>query len=209
VRAALALGLLVGGQACASAELDGRVDAYRQALARRDAGALLELSSPELAEQLDADKLAHFLDENPATVARAWAETGTVAAVRAVVEFESGARLRFERQGGRWRVQEGPLVLPRLDTPAAALRTFLFASRGYLGLLRSTLPAEARARFASDAALARHLTDIRPAIEALERALPEDPHFRVDGDHATLDLGGGRALRLGREEGLWRVLDLE
>jgi hypothetical protein len=201
--------LLLCSLACAPARLDQRVAAYRRALAERDAGALLSVSDPELRRWLDEERLEHFLDENPATVARAWTETGTVTAVRATVEFASGARLRLQRRNDRWQVEEGPLVLPRLDTPEAALRTFIFASRGHLGMLRTTLPEAARERLSSDAALARHLTEIRPAIEALAAALPPDPHFVVEGDEARLSLGGGRVLRLQREGRLWRILDLE
>ncbi|MEM1022724.1 MAG: hypothetical protein AAGD10_03985 [Myxococcota bacterium] len=202
-------GLSIVGVACAPAPLDDSIAAYREALSSLDAERLLALHGPGLAAELDEERLEHFLDENPSTVARAWAQTSSVSVVRATVEFASGARLHLSRRDGRWQVDDGPLVLPRLDSPAAALRTFIFASRGHLGMFRSTLPSEARVRFRSDAALARRLTELRPSIQALAEALPPEPVFLVEGDEARLALGEGRVVRLRREEGGWRVLDLE
>lgn len=206
---------LPGVAACAGPSPERALDAYGRALERRDADAVVEHARPSLGELRTPEALARFLSKNPATVDRVAAAARSSARsveLRATVVTATGAVFELVRtDGGAWRVADGPLPLPRLDTPEHALQTFFFAARGHLELLRETMPADDRARFASDAALARHLYASGDRIAAARAALePIRPGMAcVEGDVARIPWGGGRAVLLVREDGGWRVDDLE
>lgn len=202
--------------ACAGpgATPEAAVAAYGWALARGDAPAVQAASDPELGAPT-AEALQRFLAKNPATVKRAAdAARADVRSVeqRATVTTASGAVFELiRRDRGPWRVVDGPLPLPRQDTPEHALQTYFFAARGHLELLRDTLPDADRQRFESDAALGQHLYAQGARIEAARAALtPLRPGVAcVEGDVARIPWGEGRAVRLVRQDGTWRVVDLD
>lgn len=160
---------------------------------------------------MTAEEVSRFLAKNPAYAQRTADELQSVESVvtRAEVHLSSGGVVKLRLEGDRWTVEDSPLALPRLDTPLAALRTFLFAARGHMSMLRATLPLEAQKRLASDAALALHLQEIRDRVLVLEADLPRDPEVIVEGELARVPYGRGRAVVLRREADSWRVLDLE
>lgn len=198
--------------ACAHAGPEDTLDAYARALEAGDAEAVYALSDPETQATLDPADLARFMAKNPATVRRAATALRDRHEVgRVTVRSSRGDVFELVRVDGEWRVAEGPLPVPRLDTPEHALATFFFAARGHLSLLRRTMPASDRARFASDARLGAHLHAEQPRIEAAREALePLRPGMaRIEGELAEIPWGEGRAVRLAREDGAWRVVDLE
>jgi hypothetical protein len=215
VRVAGWIAAALGVGACAGPSPERALEAYGRALERRDVDAVVERSRLSLGATLTLEELARFLAKNPATTARAAAAArSSVRAVelRATVVTESGAEFELVRaEDGAWRVVDGPLPLPRLDTPEHALQTFFFAARGHLELLRQTMPADDRARFASDAELGRHLYASSDRIAAARAALePLRPGMAcVEGDVARIAWGDGRSVVLVREDGGWRVADLE
>jgi hypothetical protein len=203
---------MLGLVACAHGTPEDHYHAYRDALRAGRGSDVWAGSDDELQAVLTSNEVQQWLDRNPATVARALRSSGVASVERwAELTLEDGRRVRLVEQGGRWRIQWGLVALPRLDTPQDCLRTFLFAARGHLSLLRRTLPDAARRRLASDADLAEHLTRIRPRVEAVRDALGAGPwpEARIEGDLAWFGIGGGRTVRLRREDGTWRMLDLE
>lgn len=208
----IALGVFMGACAHGDSGPERALEAYAQGLEARDAAEVWRRSDPAFRAALEADEVERFLRKNPATVERAEAALRSgVRSLRATVELESGDVVELVRVDGAWRIAEGPVPFPRLDDPERALRTFLFAARGHLSLLRSTMPDEERERFASDSALGQHLYAQADRIERLRVAYEsgEVGPAHVEGANATLPWGTGRAVRLVLQGRTWRVVDLE
>ena len=136
---------------------------------------------------------------------------------REVREIEERARLRLDggrvvelvREAGRWHVADGGLRVGRADTPQAALATFMAAyDAGELDVVRTLIPRRFLSAYATDHTLQQHLARMAPRIEAARPALGV-PRPAVDGEYARIPYGRGRAVELVREDGGWRLLDLE
>ena len=155
-----------------------------------------------------------------------WATRGTVgedwsalvaALDRKVVQTEARTRLHLDggrvvelvREDGRWHVADGGLRVARADTPRAAFVTFMAAyDTGQLDILRALIPRRFLSAYASDTPLAKRLSVVAPRIEAARPALGVS-RPAIEGDHAWIPYGRGRAVELILEDGAWRVLDLE
>jgi len=198
--------------ACAGSGPDQTLDAYAAALERGDAEAVRRLAGTA-STSMDAEALEHVLAENPAMARRAAVRLRGAREVerRATWVTAGGETVELVRREGTWRVHDAPVPPIRFDTPEQALRTFFFAARGHLSLLRQTLPEAHRTRFASDAELGRHLHARAARIAAARDALlPLAPGTAcIEGASATIPWGDGREVRLIRQDGTWRVVDLE
>jgi hypothetical protein len=84
-------------------------------------------------------------------------------------------------------------------TPAQALDALrrALARRSYAALVR-VLSSETQSAIESE---------VRTLVEGLEDA--ETLEIKVEGDTATVDVSGGRRVRMKREAGVWRVDDVE
>ncbi len=205
--------LLMGSTGCAASRgtVKDELNAYREALLRRDAPAVWRASDPGLQALMSVEELQTWMDKNPRTVQTA-AESLRVQTVRssAEVTLKDGRVVQMIQDRGGWKVRAGVLSVPRLDTPHDALRTFLFASRGHMSLLRRTLPKAAQQTFASDAELALQLTRLQPRIARLKQSLKQPwPEPHVDGVHARMTYADQKSVRFKLEDGSWRVVDLE
>ncbi len=163
----------------------------------------------------------------PATVAGVDAETMTAKAARrgwakrlrrpdevhqgAVVLLADGRAARLVKSRGGWFFAEDPTDVYRQDTPEQAIAALVWASkRGRWDVLLRLAPRRYRVGL-SEAQLEAAWTEgdgaavLRRARDRVEGHLG-DPIAR-DAHEARLDLGGGHAVRLERESGLWVVVD--
>lgn len=161
------------------------LDAATQA--RTDEGAFtrrMHESHAELVEQVDA--LAHSLAQHPAQV-------------DARVDLDDGERVVLVEEHGELRIASGVVDAPSLSTPedaVLALRRALMR-RSLAGVLR-VLSQDTRADVEAE---------IRDYLGATSDSL--DLESEIDGDEARVRLTGGRFVTLVREEGEWRVVDVE
>lgn len=202
-------GLVVGG--CGHSGPREVLRDYRQAVARGEVRRVRELSDAHFREAHDVPALEKQLRKNPRLFSEAAERLDGATRLEVVALTENGERIRLVEEDGRWRVAEGGLLMPSLETPEAAARTFFFAATGHLGLLRRCLTDEAAARFPSDYLLGKHLHDQRDRIFAARDELGPivDGMATVDGDRASIAYGDGKAMELVLEEGRWRVVDVE
>jgi hypothetical protein len=199
-RGALAL-LFVA--ACSTPGPEDTLDAYRRAVAAEDWATVHRLSDRATREAASAEALAERGADAP--------ELGVPVQRRHVVVLEDGREVVLVEEDGGWRVASGGVEALRSDTPAAALKTLWWAlDHARWDVVRRVLPKAAAQRLATDAALAAHVEAVKPRLSAAREALGEAvPAARVEGETAVLAYAEHRAVRFVREDGRWRIVDVE
>lgn len=122
-------------------------------------------------------------------------------------------RLTLVREeDGAWYVDDDALHARGAEDPRGAAVAFLDAAlAGDVGRARPFLPEGDALRFADDQVLRAHLEAQRGRLERARSALGDAARRAavVDGERAQIPYDGRRAVRLVREQGRWRVLDVE
>lgn len=197
-RPAVALLLCLGGAGCAAVERAGPEQiaaSYLGALGRGDHAAARGLSIA--AVRTSSTPLA--------------LPPGASEGARWRLVLRDGRELWLvEEQPGQWRVDDRARLALDTREPLGAARTFLAAALGGdLALVRRFLPEAERARLSDDGRLAAHLDGVRGRLEQARAGLDAGVVAVVEGEHAQIPYAAHRVLRLVREQGQWRVLDLE
>jgi hypothetical protein len=206
VAVAIGLAVLAG---CAETPRSALSD-YRAALAQRDAKAIWERSSAARRAEVSPEDLAAVLGA-PETAALV-AELAEPQVEKAELILASGRKVVLVREAGRWRIAEGGADRLVAATPVGAVLGFFAAvAANDLPAIRSRIPNAAAARFTDDAALVAHLERIKPRIEAAKNELAPlgAKQAWIEGDRAEIAYGSSKAVRLVREDGRWRIVDLE
>ncbi len=181
---------------------EGARRAYAKAAESGDGDALYAMMTEESRRSLGVDgarrAVADARDELGAR-GRALAGDGVVARVEARARFDDGEVAVLTIEDGAPKLTHAHALPARARTPAQALDQLrrALARRSYPALVR-LLSRDTRAAMERD--LSRLVTN-------LERPDALDVH--VQGDKATVELGGGHRVRLRREEGAWVVEDFE
>jgi hypothetical protein len=195
--------LLLGpwlGAGCASADRGGGPEraaaTYLDALARGDHAAARGVSIAEV---------------RTSTFAPAVLPAGALEGARWEVALRDGRVLWLvEEQPGQWRVDDRLRLTLDAREPLGAARVFLRAAlQRDLALVRRFLPEAERVRLADDSRLHAHLEALRGRLEQAQAGLARAVVAATDGDLAQIPYDTRRVLRLVREQGQWRVLDLE
>jgi len=156
-----------------------RARTSEEAFARRMRDASGELST-------QVDELEQSLQRRPARV-------------DARVDLDDGGRVVMVEESGQLRIAAGVLDAPSLGSPedaVLALRRALMR-RSLAGVLR-VLSQDSRAEVEAE---------IRDYLDATSDSL--DLESEIHGDEARVRLTGGRSVTLIREEGEWRVVDVD
>lgn len=189
------------------------VAAYREAVARGDAEAVLRWSDAATRAAVKAEEVETQLAGDAAGAASTAEALGRPVVREATeLELEGGRRVGLVREADGWRVATGGLGLDRNDTPENALGTFLRAvTAKRLALVRRLIPEAARERFTSDAALAAHLEAVAPRIEAARRRHADAPSQAAEilGEEAHLEYPDGTKITFLLGPAGWTILDLE
>lgn len=178
--------------------------AYLEALARGDVARAHALSIREVRTTTPAAALSTLPGSTglDALSAAAW-----------TIELAGGRRLTVTReQDGAWYVDDDAVRARSLTDPRGAAMAFLEAALvADPRRTRAFLPDAESPRFADDAVLRAYLTTQHARLERVRVALGDAARrtAHVEGDQAQIPYDGRRALRLVRERGVWRVMDLE
>jgi hypothetical protein len=194
--------LLLGpwlGWGCASAERVGpqqAVAGYLDALARGDHAAA---------------RAASIAEVRTSTAAPRALSAGALEGAQWHVVLRDGRVLWLvQEQPGQWRVDDRLRLTLDTREPLGAARAFLAAAlQRDLALVRRFLPEAERLRLADDGRLHAHLEALRGRLAQARAGLASAVAAATDGDRAQIPYDGRRVLRLVREQGQWRVLDLE
>ena len=182
----------------------GTIAGYAHAVERGDVDAAYALLTDRARAGLPRERFAALLAENRADVVQAThalvardRDRPTPAEARLVLA--SGEAVTLVLEHGQWRVRTGVLDAPTLTTPADAVLSLRRAlQRRSLAAVLRVLSREQRA-------------EVFAAITALVSATDDaaELHAEIEGDHATVTLGGGLVVTLVRESGEWRIVDVE
>jgi len=174
---------------------------YLLALDRGDVAAAYALSSE---------------DVRSATVAGAFSAMAlpktapTTPAKKITLELADGRTLVLVRESEAWRVRDEALTARLASDPRGAARAFLEAAlAGDVARVRAFLP-EDHAKDGTDILAGRLVEDReRYARAAHGLAAITDRAVVIEGDFASIPYDPRRTIRMIRQKGRWRVLDVE
>lgn len=199
---ALAATAMAGCAARALPDPRDTVAEYRDAAARGDSRAVHRLLTEDARAAYGEAGTKRLLDDAKGEiVAQATAAAAKSAEVRAVAEvpYAGGERAVVDVNAGRYRVSAAAGLPSAARTPSQALADLRAAlSRRSYAALVHLLSTETRQ------ALER---DLRALVDGL--ANPDALEVKISGATAEVTVPGGRRVILKKEEGVWRVHDLD
>jgi len=147
-----------------------------------------------------------------ATVARRLRDEAARTPFQIEVEVDLGQKLTLVLEGGQWRVAAQPFDLPSQETPRAALRSFVRAVelRRYDALLR-LIPNRYRAGMSIDKLRDYWEGERRADNQKLVKALRDHIAAPIieTGDEARMPYDDSAEVRFLREDGVWKVEDVD
>jgi hypothetical protein len=176
--------------------------AYAQAATRGDADAIYAMLDRESRRSMTLEDVRKMVSQERAElVDQAKAIRSPQAEVKAVarVRFADGEDALLQVKDGRFFIASADALPSGARTPAQALEELrrVLARRSYGGLLR-VLTQTSRSSMEND---------LRSLVQGLEN--PEGLDVQQTGDTAVVHVPGGHVVKLRREEGIWRVEDLD
>jgi hypothetical protein len=194
---------------------EGTLETYRAALASKDYAAAYDLMSSDFRDRHSRDEFVRMMKENPREVADTAEQLGRnreSVVIHAELRYGLGERMRLVREGGGWRLQTNPIEFYSQDTPRDALRSFVRAHRlKRWDVLLRFVPNQYRERMSEDT-LRRQFEgeqaeEMAERMKALEANI--DAPITDKGDEARMPYGDRHEVRFVREDGLWKLQDLD
>ena len=211
--AVVALGLAAcGGPRSAPT---GTLDRYASALKAKNYDAAYELMSSGFRAQVSKDEFVRMMRDNPREVAETASRlTGKKSRIEVTAEltYGLGDTLHLVHESGSWRIAENPLAFYDQSTPRDALRSFLrayrlerwdvmlrFVPKAYAELMNRD---KMQTQFAGE-----RKEDMAQLMNMIEANLDEP--IDEQGNEARMRYGPGFEVKFVREDGRWRVRDLD
>ncbi|MEZ4401908.1 MAG: hypothetical protein R3B06_17900 [Kofleriaceae bacterium] len=192
------------------------LDRYAAALRNKNYDAAYGLMSSEFRAKVGRDEFVRLLRDNPREVADTAARLdGRKRSVQVTAElvYGLGDTLSLIEEGGRWRIAENPLAFYDQSSPRAALRSFIRAYRlERWDVMLRFVPKDYAAAMSVDMVKAQFTGERKEAMALLLTALEanvDQPIDEVGPGEARLRYGAGQEVVFIREEGRWRLRDLE
>lgn len=195
--------LWLAGCGHAAVPPESAVQLYVAALERNDAHAAYGMLSTAVRLRLPESEFAErwrlATDERHVQSERLKA-SATQTVESATLVFHDGRRVAMARDGRQWRITGTAIGELHAATPEDALRLLVQAldARRYdlvIGVLAEPLRSEVERQ-------------LRERLEGLKAALGKSPSVEVIGDRARLQYDPRFRVELEREDGEWRILDL-
>lgn len=216
--AALALGVMLGVLAGCGPKAHGpeaTLDTYRAALARADYASAYDMMSSDFRGRYSRDEFIRMMKQSPREVTDTVDQLGrsrTAVEIRAELRYGQGDHMRLVRERGSWRVATNPIQFYSQDTPRDTLRSFLRAHRlERWDVMLRFVPNQYRERM--DEALLRrqfegeHREEMAERMKALEANI--DAPITDKGDEARMPYGDRHEVIFVREDGVWKIQDLD
>lgn len=191
------------------------LEAYRSALASADYAAAYDMMSSDFRERHSRDEFVRMMKENPKEVADTAAQLGRTresVVIQAELRYGLGERMRLVREGGGWRLSSNPIEFYSQDSPRDALRSFVRAYRlERWDIMLRFVPNQYRERM-NEETLRRQFAgdqaeEMAERMKALEANI--DAPITDKGDEARMPYGDRHEVRFMREDGLWKLQDLD
>jgi hypothetical protein len=214
---ALVLAVTVMGIGCrSSAQGPGAaLDAYSKALRKQDYAAAYELMSSSFRDKHSKEEFVRMMKEN-SDEASETAERLRVKpkemAVTAEFRYGLGDRMRLIREGDSWRIASNPIQLYSQATPREALRSFVRAYKlKRWDVMLRFVPNVYRERM-DVAKLQRQFEgESREDVDVMMKMLEAniDEPITDKGDEARMTYGERYEVKFIREDGLWKIRDID
>jgi hypothetical protein len=208
---------LAGAAACGGPRTapTSTLDRYASALKARNYDAAYELMSTGFRAQVSKDEFVRMMRDNPREVSDTASRlTGRKSKVEVTAEltYGLGDTLHLVHESGEWRIAENPLAYYDQSSPRDALRSFLrayrlerwdvmlrFVPKSYAALMNVE---KMKTQFSGERK--KEMSQLMNMIEAnLEEPIEEQ------GNEARMRYGAGFEVKFVREDGRWRLRDLD
>lgn len=215
--ALFALFAIPGGAACGGPRTapTGTLDRYAAALKAKNYDAAYDLMSSGFRAQVSKDEFVRMMRDNPREVSDTASRlTGRKSKIEVTAEltYGIGDTLHLVHEADGWRIAENPLDFYDQSTPRGALRSFLrayrlerwdvmlrFVPKSYAALMNVE---KMKTQF--DGERKQEMAELMNMLEA-NIAEPIDEQ----GNEARMSYGAGFRVEFVREDGRWRLKDLD
>jgi hypothetical protein len=191
------------------------LDNYGSALKNRDFGAAYDLMSSSFRGKVSRDDYVRMMRDNSRevneTADRLRGKKGSME-VSAEFEYGLGDTMRLVQEGGQWKIATNPLGFYDQSTPKAALRSFIRAYRlGRWDVMLRFVPDSYREKMDANKMQAQFTGPSREQMENLINTLEAnvDEPITERGNDARMTYGDRYAVQFLKEDGVWKLKDLD
>lgn len=191
------------------------LDAYSDALGKRDFAAAYKLMSTTFRDQHSEAEFIRMMKENSVEAQETAAHLRNPdkeLVITAEFQFGLDERMKLIRERGTWRVSNNPIQFYNQTTPREALRSFLRAYRLKRWeimlrlvpeLYRKTMDVDKlRMQFEGESQ-----EDIDSMMQRIEASV--DAPIKDNGNEARMKYGDNSEVEFIRENGQWKIQDLD
>jgi hypothetical protein len=209
--AALAVAACGGSKSAAT----GALDRYGQALRDQDYERAYEMMSSSFRAKVSREEFVRMMRDNPAEVretAKRLDKRPSRMEISAEFEYGLGDSMRLVQEGGRWRIASNPLAFYDQSSPRAALRSFL---RGYRlerwDVMLRFVPDKYREKMDVEKMKTQFQGPNREQMQVLMNMLEAniDEPIETKGNEARMSYGERYEVKFVREDGAWKIKDLD
>ncbi|MCX5747928.1 MAG: hypothetical protein NT062_36150 [Proteobacteria bacterium] len=213
----LALGVMGGATGChRNKGPTATLDVYGRALRNKDFRAAYELMSTSFRSKVSPEDYIRTMRENAREVDETAqrlneGKRGTLE-VSAEFEYGIGDQMRLVQEGGGWRIASNPLAFYEQSTPLGALRSFVRAYKlQRWDVMLRFVPNAYREKMDAPKMMAQFTGPSRENIELLMNALEQnlDEPVAVHGNEASMRYGDKFEVKFLKEDGVWKLKDLD
>ena len=213
VRTALVLALLIG---CRDTSGPAQtLDTYGRALKNHDFGESYDKMSSSFRSKVSRDDYVRMMRDNPRevdeTADRLRGKHGSLE-VSAEFEYGLGDQMRLVQEDGEWKIATNPLGFYDQSTPKAALRSFIRAFRlERWDIMLRFVPTQFREKMDVAKMKAQFTNASKDKMDALINTLEAnvDEPIVERGNDARMSYGEKYEVKFLKEDGVWKLKDLE
>jgi len=193
----------------------GTLDQYGHALAGHDYNRSYDLMSSSFRNKVSREDYVRMMRDNPRevdeTADRLRGRHGSIE-VSAEFEYGLGDQMRLVQEDGRWKIATNPMAFYDQSTPKAALRSFIRAYRlERWDIMLRFVPTQYREKMDVAKMKAQFTGPSKEAMDTLMNTLEAniDETITERGNDARMQYGEKSEVKFVREDGLWKLKDLE
>lgn len=213
--AALVVGL--GAAACGGPRgaATGTLDRYGQALREKDYDTAYQLMSSSFRATMSREEFVRMMRDNPREVGETARRLDKrPARMEISAEFEYGicGTMRLVQEGGAWKIAANPLAFYDQSTPRDALCSFVRAYRlERWDVMLRFVPDKYREKMDVPKMRSQFQGEKREQMEVLMNMIEANLGEPIDvkGNEARMSYGERYEVKFVREDGAWKIRDLD
>jgi hypothetical protein len=216
VRTVLLIGACLAALACGRAKGPSQtLDKYGRALKNHDYAQAYDFMSSSFRGKVSREDYVRMMRDNPRevdeTAERLRGKHGSLE-VSAEFEYGLGDQMRLVQEGGKWRIATNPLGFYEQSTPKGALRSFIRAYRlERWDVMLRFVPNQYREKMDAEKMKAQFRGPSKDKAESLMNTLEANVDEAVTerGNDARMSYGDGYEVKFVKEDGVWKLKDLD